>query len=67
LTLNALAIVGNLRCSQGAGMDWTKKLDRIQWSLHNSDWEGICRFNGRIVKNNVTTKALAAYIEDRTN
>ncbi|HEY9624510.1 MAG TPA: DNA sulfur modification protein DndB [Crinalium sp.] len=66
LTLNALAMVGSWQLHQGEGMSWIERLDQVAWSIHNPHWEGVCRFNGRIVKNNITTKALATYIEKHT-
>lgn len=66
LTLNALALVGNLHLQQGEGMKWVRNLNRVQWNVNNPDWTGVCRFNGRIVKNSATTKALASYIAEKT-
>jgi DNA sulfur modification protein DndB len=66
LTLNALALVGNWQLHQEEAMSWIEQLDQVNWSIHNPDWEGVCRFNGRIVKNNITTKALATYVAKHT-
>lgn len=65
LTLNALALVGSWQMHQGDGMSWIEQLDQVNWNIHNPDWEGVCHFNGRIVKNNITTRALATYIAER--
>jgi len=66
LTLSALAMVGNLRLQQGEGMKWVKRLDKVQWNVSNPDWTGVCRFNGRIVKNSATIKSLASYMAEKT-
>lgn len=61
ITLNALAIVGRT-LMQHRKIEQIANLDRVNWQLDNVDWEGVCKFNGRIVKNNTTIQALADYI-----
>jgi len=62
LALNALAIVGR----QQPDDEWIAHLDRIDWSVTNPRWNEVCYFNGRIVKNSQTIRALARYIEQTT-
>jgi len=64
LAINALAIVGAARPQDDS---WISRLGNINWSIDNPAWNGLCRFNGRIVKNNVTIRALANMIEELTD
>ena len=61
ITMNAIALIGNQQIKAGRGFEWLKELQKINWSAHNSELEGICRFGGRITKNRKTAIALAKY------
>jgi DNA sulfur modification protein DndB len=63
LTLNALGAVGaQMLAQQGDGTGLLAKLNQINWSIDNPDWNGLIRFNGNIVKNSNTIRALTDYI-----
>ncbi len=62
ITLNAIALIGNQQLRENQGTTWLTGLKRINWNAHNPDLEGICRFGGRITKNQKTAIALAQYL-----
>jgi DNA-sulfur modification-associated len=63
LTINALGMVGaRLLERQDDATELLSNLGRIGWGIENVDWDGLIRFNGNIVKNSSTIRALADYI-----
>ena len=61
ITLNAIALIGNQQLKETQGFTWLQALKKMNWSAHNPDLEGLCRFGGRITKNRKTAIALAQY------
>lgn len=63
VTLNAIAYAAVHQWKEGdTGFEWMSRLVDVDWSVANTDWDGIIKFGGRVVKKRDTEKALARYI-----